>query len=238
MPPSPHAPRIHALVPCAGVGARAGAGVPKQYAKLGGKVVVVHTLDALARVERIQRLLVVLAPDDTLFEEAVASTATRLRDAKIEAARVGGATRAASVANGLRHLRATGAGDDDWVLVHDAARCLVEPEAVDRLIDACVRDEVGGLLALPLGDTLKQARQGRSTATLDRNEKWLAQTPQMFRIGTLLRALEHAGDAVTDEASAIESIGLEPLLVRGHATNFKITWPDEFALAERWMTSR
>ncbi len=224
--------RLHALIPCAGVGSRAGAGVPKQYAMVCGRPVVAHTIEALLNVRRLARVVVVLANDDRAFESAFGS------HMRVKAVRNGGATRAATVVNGLRHLLDTGAQANDWVLVHDAARCLIDPAAVDRLIDACIGDEVGGLLALPLGDTLKQSREGRSQRTLERSDKWLAQTPQMFRVGTLLKALEAAGDAVTDEASAIEAMGLEPLLVRGDTTNFKITWPEEFALAERWMGSR
>jgi 2-C-methyl-D-erythritol 4-phosphate cytidylyltransferase len=119
------------------------------------------------------------------------------------------------------------------VLVHDAARCLLRTEWVDRLIDACLDDEVGGLLALPLVDTLKQAEGGRSAATLDRADKWAAQTPQMFRIGMLCDALACSGAGATDEASAIEALGLRPLLVPGELENFKLTWPSDFALAAR-----
>ena len=150
----------------------------------------------------------------------------------------GGATRAASVAGGLADLQAHGAADDDWVLVHDAARCLVTPAQIERLIDACAGDEVGGLLAQPLADTLKQEEGGRVAQTLPRERKWLAQTPQMFRLALLRRALEHAGDAVTDEASAIEAIGLRPRLVAGSPQNFKVTWPEDFALAEAVLRSR
>jgi 2-C-methyl-D-erythritol 4-phosphate cytidylyltransferase len=224
--------RIMALLPCAGVGSRAGTSMPKQYAKLCGKPVVAHTIEALLNVRRLTRVVVVLAGDDKVFESAFGS------HMRVTALRRGGATRAATVTNGVRHLLDTGAQANDWVLVHDAARCLIEPAAVDRLIDACIGDDVGGLLALPLGDTLKASYEGRVRRTLDRSDKWLAQTPQMFRVGTLLRALEAAGDAVTDEAGAIEALGLAPLLVRGDATNFKITWPEEFALAERWMKAR
>jgi 2-C-methyl-D-erythritol 4-phosphate cytidylyltransferase/2-C-methyl-D-erythritol 2,4-cyclodiphosphate synthase len=125
------------------------------------------------------------------------------------------------------------------VLVHDAARCLVQPAAVERLIDACVGDAVGGLLALPLADTLKDAdAQARVCATVDRRGKWAAQTPQMFRIGLLAAALDAAGDSVTDEASAIESQGHAPLLVPGDADNFKLTFPADFARAERVLASR
>ena len=126
----------------------------------------------------------------------------------------------------------------DWVLVHDAARCLLRPEWVDRLIDACLADEVGGLLALPLADTLKSARGDRVAATLDRSGKWLAQTPQMFRLGLLQRALAQAGADVTDESSAVEALGLAPRLVPGEIENLKLTWPADFALAARLLETR
>ena len=228
-------PRCYAVVPCAGVGQRAGTGGPKQYAPLAGSPVVQHTLEALHAVKRIKRTLVVLAPDDTLFEQHVEGFTGWV-------ARSGGATRAETVNAGLRALRQRGASDGDWVLVHDAARCMVRPELIDRLIDACLADEVGGLLALPLADTLKQADgvngSVRVAQTLDRSGKWLAQTPQMFRLGTLQVALAAAGDEVTDEASAIEFLGHSPLLVQGEVENFKLTYPADFALARRLLESR
>ncbi|WP_043812661.1 IspD/TarI family cytidylyltransferase, partial [Rubrivivax gelatinosus] len=153
-------------------------------------------------------------------------------------ARCGGATRAESVANGLPVLRELGARDDDWVLVHDAARCLLRPEWVDRLIDACLADPVGGLLALPLADTLKAEEAGRVADTVPRAGKWAAQTPQMFRIGLLARALAEAGDQVTDESSAVEALGLAPRLVPGDLENLKVTWPADFALAARLLQTR
>jgi 2-C-methyl-D-erythritol 4-phosphate cytidylyltransferase len=217
-------PDLYALVPCAGVGERAGAGGPKQYVQIAGRSMVAHTLDALSRVRRLKATLVVLSPDDTQFERHAVTFAGPV-------ARCGGATRAQSVANGLDELLACGARPTDWVLVHDAARCLVRPEWVDALIDACLGDAVGGLLALPVADTLKQESNGRVAHTVDRQGKWAAQTPQMFRLETLRKALAQAGPAVTDEASAIEALGLAPLLVRGDAGNFKLTWPQDFALA-------
>jgi 2-C-methyl-D-erythritol 4-phosphate cytidylyltransferase len=226
------ASRCYALVPCAGVGQRAGAGGPKQYAPLAGRPVVAHTLQALGAVKRIKRTLVVLAPDDKLFEQHVEGFTGWLT-------RSGGATRADTVAAGLRALRMRGAADSDWVLVHDAARCMVRPELIDKLIDACLPDEVGGLLALPLADTLKQDDgKHRVAQTLDRSGKWLAQTPQMFRLGTLQVALAAAGEEVTDEASAIEFLGHSPLLVQGEVENFKLTYPADFALARRLLESR
>ncbi len=228
------APRLFALVPCAGVGLRAGAGGPKQYAPLRGQALVAHTLAALGRVRRLAATLVVLAPGDTAFEQAVPGWTGEGR----WQAHCGGATRAETVANGLDELRARGAQPQDWVLVHDGARCLLRPEWVDRLIDACADDAVGGLLALPLADTLKQAREGRVQATLDRTDKWAAQTPQMFRLGLLRQALAAAGPGVTDESSAIEAAGHAPRLVAGEAENLKLTWPADFALAERLLATR
>lgn len=220
--------RCFALVPCAGTGTRAGTTLPKQYTPIAGRAMVDWTLRALAAVARIEATLVVLAPDDTWFDEPVAAQAGARA---IGISRNGGATRAASVANGLQALLARGARADDWVLVHDAARCLLQPEWVDRLIDACIADPVGGLLAMPLADTLKNEAAGRCTGTITRAGKWLAQTPQMFRIGMLSEALQRAGDAVTDEASAIEAAGWQPRLVEGDARNLKVTWPQDFALA-------
>ena len=226
-------PRCFALLPCAGSGARAGGVVPKQYQPVAGVPMVRHTLAAFLAVARIARVLVVVAPgDDTL----------QAPDAAYSIAACGGATRAQSVFNGLAALRDQGAGADDWVLVHDAARCLVTPALIDALIDACLPDAVGGLLALPLADTLKSATGTRAVATLERADKWLAQTPQMFRVGALLEALvahaAHGFAGITDEASAVEAAGQRPLLVRGSAQNFKVTYPEDFALAEAILRSR
>jgi 2-C-methyl-D-erythritol 4-phosphate cytidylyltransferase len=227
--------RCFALVPCAGVGMRAGQAGPKQYAPLAGRSVVAHTLAALADCAELQATLVVLAPDDTGFEHHAPS----FSGGRSWVARCGGATRAASVAAGLVALRAKGVRDDDWVLVHDAARCLIRPAWVARLVQACRDDAVGGLLALPLADTLKAAdADGRSEATLSRDAKWLAQTPQMFRMALLQRALAEAGDTVTDEASAIEALGLKPRLVSGELENLKVTWPGDFSLAARLLETR
>lgn len=226
------APRCWALIPCAGTGSRAGAAGPKQYQVLAGKPMVMHTLAAFADVARISETLVVVSPDDDFFQTPEAENASFL------IASCGGSTRATSVFNGLNALLNEGAVAHDWVLVHDAARCLVTPELINQLLNACLGDEVGGLLALPLPDTLKTAHAGRVAATLPRFDKWLAQTPQMFRIGSLLEALELAGDAVTDESSAIEAMGLAPKLVTGSAQNFKVTYPEDFCLAQAVLQSR
>ncbi|MDI4632087.1 2-C-methyl-D-erythritol 4-phosphate cytidylyltransferase [Pelomonas sp. V22] len=226
--------RAFALVPAAGVGERSGADRPKQYVTLAGQALMAHTLAALQSVQALSATLVVISPEDAYFESALPGFVGE----QAWLARCGGATRAATVAAGLEALLARGASQQDWVLVHDAARCLVRPEWIEQLIAACQGDAVGGLLALPLADTLKESDEGRARATLDRRGKWAAQTPQMFRIGLLREALLKAGDAVTDEASAIEALGLAPLLVEASLENFKVTWPADFALAERLLRSR
>jgi 2-C-methyl-D-erythritol 4-phosphate cytidylyltransferase len=143
-----------------------------------------------------------------------------------------------TVAQGLVALRGHGARADDWVLVHDAARCLLTAQLVDRLIEACWTDPVGGLLAHPVADTVKQEEGGRTAGTLARAGLWLAQTPQMFRLGPLAQALAAAGPEVTDEAGAMEAQGHRALLVPGASQNFKVTYPEDFALAEAVLGGR
>jgi 2-C-methyl-D-erythritol 4-phosphate cytidylyltransferase len=226
-PPASLHPRLWGLIPCAGNGSRSGAVGPKQYQSVAGKPMVMHTLAAFTAVERLAGTLVVVSAGDDFFDAL-----------PVQVEPCGGATRAQSVANGLDALLQQGALASDWVLVHDAARCLITPQQINTLIDACLRDAVGGLLALPLPDTLKAGKDGRVAATLDRGDKWLAQTPQMFRIGGLKDALLVAGDAVTDESSAMEFAGLRPLLVEGSAQNFKVTYRQDFALAQSVLLSR
>jgi 2-C-methyl-D-erythritol 4-phosphate cytidylyltransferase len=227
-PPAPAAARLHALIPCAGSGSRAGGGTAKQYQPLAGRPLVWHTIEAFRRVGRLASVLVVVAPGDGQLSTGQG----------YQVAARGGATRAMTVSNGLDELKRHGAADSDWVLVHDAARCLVTPDLIDRLIDACIAADAGGLLAQPLADTLKEEVGGRVARTLPRQHKWLAQTPQMFRIGLLRQALAQAGPAVTDEASAVEALGHRPLLVPGSAQNLKVTWPEDFLLAEAVLRSR
>lgn len=243
----PKPPKIHALIPSAGVGARAGGEGPKQYQHVAGQPLVLHTLAALAAVPQLDTLLLVTTLGSTLpleVSSGIAALSARLAiqkqpECRIQAVDCGGDTRRDSVLNGLRWLAENGAKPHDWVLVHDAARCLVQPLHVQTLITACSSDSVGGLLAVPLADTLKQAETGgsdagtpmaRSEQTLDRTAKWLAQTPQMFRLADLQKALSAKPDA-TDEASALEALGLKPLLVLGSRRNFKVTYPEDFALA-------
>ena len=228
-PISKNTTRLWALIPCAGSGSRAGADGPKQYQALAGQAMVLHAVAAFAAVDRLAGVLVVVARGNTF---PGSSSAT------VSVADCGGSTRAASVLNGLNWLARDGAKADDWVLVHDAARCLITAQQINTLIDACLHDPVGGLLALKLPDTLKQEANGRVATTVERSDKWLAQTPQMFRLGVLTQALSQAGDAVTDESSAIERLGLKPKLVAGSAQNFKVTYAEDFALAEAVLTAR
>jgi 2-C-methyl-D-erythritol 4-phosphate cytidylyltransferase len=228
----PRQTRFWALVPCAGSGSRAGTAQPKQYKTIAGKPMVLHTLAAFAAVKELSGVLVVVAAGDRFLNSAA------LPGALYFIADCGGSTRAKSVLNGLNALLAQGAAADDWVLVHDAARCLVTPDQITKLITACQDDAVGGLLALPLPDTLKSEMGGRVDSTIDRNAKWLAQTPQMFRLGPLREALARTGVQVTDESSAMEALGLHPLLVAGSAQNFKVTFPEDFALAQHILLVR
>ena len=225
---SPALPRLWALIPCAGSGSRAGSVGPKQYQMLAGQPLVMHTLAAFDGVTRLHRVALLLAVGDTALDHL---------NAQYLIANNGGATRAETVFNGLNFLLEQGAEPGDWVLVHDAARCLVTPAQIDALIDACQADTVGGLLAHRLADTLKAEKDGRVAATVARGDKWLAQTPQMFRIGMLRQALQAAGAQVTDESSAMEAMGWQPLLVPGSARNFKVTYPEDFALAEALLLS-
>lgn len=228
-------PRLHLLVPCAGAGVRAGTTIPKQYVDLGGEPLVVHTLRRLVQVAGIATLMVVLSEDDDRFESLVPDA---LRH-RISVSRRGGNSRAETVLGGLEDLASRGAQPGDWVLVHDAARCLIQAAAVRRLIDSCREHPVGGLLAWPVSDTLKQAQPGTQPAqvqgTVARSDKWLAQTPQMARLGTLHQALQAADASTTDESSALEAMGLHPLLVLGHWDNLKVTYPGDFELARRLM---
>ena len=233
MTPAPA--RFHALVPCAGRGLRAGTAMAKQYVEIAGKPLVAHTLAALVAVERLTRVLVVVAADDDAFERVV----TLPSAARFRVARCGGETRAATVAAGLAELARLGADAGDWVLVHDAARCLVRAEWIDALIDACEHDAVGGLLACPVADTLKRSDEsGRVESTVPRAQMWQAQTPQMFRLGALAEALARADASITDEAGAVEAMGHAPRLVAAPAENFKVTQAGDFALAAAILRAR
>lgn len=244
--------KFWALIPCGGSGSRAQSGaahVPKQYRVIAGKPMVMHTLAAFAQLKTSESGLagglVVVAKDDDYWEELLKTHEFTALNAMFLIAAQAGNTRAATVFNGLKALKDAGASDTDWVLVHDAARCLITTEQILHLMASCNNDDVGGLLALPLPDTLKSEKDGKVAATLSRSDKWLAQTPQMFRIGALLQALQAAGDLsdpanalITDESSAMERMGHAPKLVMGSAQNFKVTYPEDFAFAELVLRAR
>jgi 2-C-methyl-D-erythritol 4-phosphate cytidylyltransferase len=225
----------YALVPAAGSGARMGSTLPKQYLPLAGRPLIWHALATLCAVPQITRVYVVLAPDDECWPAAdMAGLAT-----KLEVLRCGGETRAESVTNGLRAMAEGIPGiADDWVLVHDAARPCLTVAQVQRLIDEVGEDDAGGILAIPVADTLKRTSRRKDDlhnaahvmVTVPREGLWQAQTPQMFRHRLLLDALDFAPQ-VTDESSAIEALGLHPRLVEADSSNFKVTYPRDLELA-------
>lgn len=215
---------IVALVPAAGRGTRFGGKHPKQYLALNDQPLMWHTLATLAQVDAISRIALILSTEDAWFDQY------HWPWPKLSIYRVGGKERAHTVKQGLLALHLA---PNDWVMVHDAVRCCVTTTLIKKLITALSDDPVGGLAALPVSDTLKHANADhRIESTLARQSLWLAQTPQMFRAGLLLRALEQQPlDNITDEASSIEALGLNPRLIRGEQTNFKVTWPNDLALA-------
>jgi 2-C-methyl-D-erythritol 4-phosphate cytidylyltransferase len=221
--------RCIALIPAAGSGSRMGAELPKQYLDLAGAPMLQHAVRALCAHPKIEQVFVVLAVDDKHF----ARYDWTPFDAKLRRLYCGGATRAESVRNGL-HAIVSLSQPEDWVLVHDAARPCLAQAHLDALIAELTADEVGGLLAVPVADTLKRAdADARVITTEPRENLWQAQTPQMFRHGLLLRALETLGtDTPTDEARAIEHLGLKPRLVTCDVTNLKVTYPQDLKLAE------
>ncbi|ANQ84870.1 2-C-methyl-D-erythritol 4-phosphate cytidylyltransferase [Azoarcus olearius] len=226
-------PRHFAIVPAAGSGSRMGSERPKQYLPLLGKPLIHHTLSVLCAAPEIDKVFVVLSVGDAEWGRHD----WRALGPKLVPLFCGGPTRADSVLAGLRAI-AGEAVQSDWVLVHDAARPCLAPWHIDKLVRELAGDEVGGLLAVPVADTLKRADGHRHVAaTVPRDSLWQAQTPQMFRYVMLRRALESATD-VTDEASAIEAAGLRPRLVQGDATNLKVTYPLDLHLAEWILNNR
>ena len=221
-------PKIFALVLAAGQGTRIGDALPKQYLPIAGKPMMFHSIEALASVPRIERVFVVLAPMDRHWGGHDWSA---LPD-KVEGTFCGGSRRSESVANSLEHLKERIA-KDDWVLVHDAARPCIQKELVEQFLDELEGDAVGGLLAIPLADTLKSADENlRVAATIPRLNLWRAQTPQMFRHDLLRRGLGVRPDA-TDESQAVEAIGYNaPRLVQGENSNIKVTFAEDLFLAE------
>ena len=222
------APRHWGVVPAAGAGRRMSGGVPKQYLLLYGVTVLEHSLRRLLSWGFLEGIIVALAPGDTRFQSLSLAADPKLLTAE------GGEQRSDSVLSALRSLEGK-AGSDDWIWVHDAVRPCVSAEDVAQLRAGLEGEAVGAVLAAPVADTVKLAvGRERIDETLDRSQLWLAQTPQVFPYARLRHALETAaseGWPVTDEASAIERMGLQPKLVEGGSSNLKITRPDDLALA-------
>ena len=209
-----------------------GSQIPKQYLDINGKSVIDHTVDAFLNSPEINHTYVVVSAEDAYVDQFLSPRAG------LSILRCGGASRAETVTNGLHYLLENKlVADKDWTLVHDAARPGLSSLLIRRLIEQVCDSDIGGLLALPVVDTVKRVVEGR-LQTIPRDGMWLAQTPQMFRIAELQSALLAAGDAVTDEASAMEFIGKAPLLVGGSAQNFKVTYPQDFALAQAVLQAR
>jgi 2-C-methyl-D-erythritol 4-phosphate cytidylyltransferase len=228
-------PRRFALIPAAGTGMRFGGDVPKQYVPLAGSSLLRRSIDALNDAVVLEAVFVVLAPDDKFYAERVGTVRG------VEALYCGGSTRAESVKNGLAAIGRR-AEAEDWVLVHDAVRPCVDVTTLNRLLHELEHEPVGGLLAVPLADTLKRAEAGaglRALSTESRDGMWCAQTPQMFRFAILEHAFRNADIAkITDEAQAVEALGVRPRLVQGSPSNIKVTYPEDVALAEAILDQR
>jgi 2-C-methyl-D-erythritol 4-phosphate cytidylyltransferase len=228
---------FYALIPAAGTGTRLHAEQPKQYLALAGKPMLWHAVKSVC-VAPVENVFVVLAPEDREF----ARHDWHAFEGRLEPLYCGGATRRESVYNGM--VAAMAAVDaDDWILVHDAARPCLPPRDLAALIAETREDSIGGILALPAADTVKKAGKDeagvlRVAGTEDRSQLWLAQTPQMFRCGLLMQALKEARPSVTDEAAAIEQMGLRPRLVTGSRENIKVTFPEDLQIAEAILGKR
>lgn len=225
--PSPQSPAYWIVVPAAGVGARMGADCPKQYLPLVGKTVIEHTLERLLALPNIAGIYLVLGADDNYWNDLSLAQNNRIQRV------AGGAERCDSVLNALEQLF-DNASPNDWVLVHDAARPCVHVQSVLHLIEQVKNHPVGGILGVPVSDTLKQVNKFIIDSTLDRRLLWQAQTPQMFRLGLLRDCLQRGlaeGKLITDESSALESYGYQPLMVQGRSDNIKITRPEDLAIA-------
>ncbi|WP_297838500.1 2-C-methyl-D-erythritol 4-phosphate cytidylyltransferase [Pseudomonas sp.] len=225
-------PAFWAVIPAAGVGARMAADRPKQYLLLGGLTILEHSLNCFLDHPQLKGLVISLAVDDPYWPTLACAADPRIQRA------AGGLERADSVLNALLHLHGHGAHDDDWVLVHDAARPNLSRGDLDKLLSELADDPVGGLLAVPARDTLKRAdSNGRVAETVDRSFIWLAYTPQMFRLGALHRALADSlvsDVSITDEASAMEWSGQSPRLIEGRSDNIKVTRPEDL----EWLRQR
>ncbi|MEY4928618.1 MAG: hypothetical protein RL279_357 [Pseudomonadota bacterium] len=209
-----------------------GAEAPKQYLRLNGKSLIQHVIKVFDQATKINSIHIILSEGDTHWRSTYLNLSS-----KAQVHHCGGETRAMSVLNGL-HAIASQADEDDWILVHDAARPGLSNVLLSQLINSLENDAVGGLLALPLADTLKRADSEQYVAaTMPRTDLWQAQTPQMFRYGTLKTALTDFKGAATDEAEAIEAMGLKPKLVNGELRNLKVTYPQDLAVLSALLNS-
>jgi 2-C-methyl-D-erythritol 4-phosphate cytidylyltransferase len=220
--------KIWSIIPAAGLGRRMGSEQPKQYLPLSGKTVIEHTLEKLLQVEKIAGVVVAIHQRDQQFNRLPLA-----KNKKIFTAH-GGNERSDSVLSALNSLQKK-AKLNDWILVHDAARCCVRIEDIENLISVLAEDQVGGILGVSSSDTLKQVSSSNTIQlTLDRTTIWQAQTPQLFRYGLLRDALQSAiqkGQVITDEASAVELAGYKPQIVEGHTDNIKVTHPEDLEIA-------
>ena len=216
---------FHVIIPAAGIGNRMATVLPKQYVPLAGKPMISHTIQVFFKHPRIASIHLALNPEDDFWRSLPLEPTSKLK-----LHYTGGESRSETVLNTLRALEVA---DDDWILVHDAARPGLTQQLLDNFLNTLENDPVGGLLALPLADTLKQADGNtRIAGTIPRANLWQAQTPQMFRYGLLKKALESFNGTATDEAEAIEALGLQPKLVQGEMRNLKITYPQDLEILE------
>lgn len=225
--PSSQVPAYWIVVPAAGVGARMGANCPKQYLPLVGKTVIEHTLERLLMLPDIVGIYLVLGADDNYWNSLPLALNNRIQCI------VGGVERCNSVLNALEQLLVN-ASPFDWVLVHDAARPCVHVQSILHLIEQVKAHPIGGILGVPVSDTLKQVTDSVIESTVDRRLLWQAQTPQMFRLGLLHDCLRRGlaeGKLITDESSALELYGYQPLIVQGSSDNIKITRPEDLVIA-------
>ena len=236
--PAVELPRYFALLPTAGVGARLGADGPKQYLTVGGKPLLRHAVDAFRASPLVAHTYVVVSPGDMLIDAVLPPDLDG-----VTVLRCGGATRMDSVLNGLRAVQGQ-VRDTDLVMVHDAARPGLTPALIEKLVQGVGDHPAGGLLALPVVDTVKRVGDiAPAVTTVPRAGLWLAQTPQMFSYALLLRALDAAANtapdanAITDDASAVEMLGLSPRLIEGHPRNLKVTLPADIGIAEMYLAA-
>lgn len=229
------AARCWAVIPAAGTGSRMALSVPKQYMSIAGQTVLEHTLSRFCQHPGIDAVVTVVARDDQRWSQLGISGHQKIRRAD------GGIERMHSVLNGLRQLEQE-AQPDDWVLVHDAARPCIRNEDISQLITKLADHPVGGLLGWPVRDTMKRVNENDEvTATIDRSNLWHALTPQMFRLGKLKAAIEHVIEAdvvVTDEAQALERLGLQPKFIKGAPDNIKITLNSDLVMAEIYLRAQ